>query len=524
GTLIMDVVPPEGASDVAFDPRTNRLTYYYEPDVEVAGDARIDLDVDAKDLLMSCLAKSYGDRDFANMWAARSIARNRGETLVEDFRIRFRVSGIGAWSGWKRSPRVYPGQTVVDPFFPIFDLDKVMSMTGSRPVMLEVEYRYEADGERVEETDSYPVKLLGPNEVIFCSQDYGDCEGFYDYFDNAPTLMAAFTTPGDPVIQQLAGRLSGVAAELNGGPVAANTSDEDCLLYLRAAWEFITRNKIAYQTPPGVLSEGKFGQHIKFGRDVLRNRAGTCVDFAVTWASLCEAVGLEPVVVVLPGHAFPAVTLPGSGNLLAIESTMVGATFDQAVKRGMAELGELEGKPHFRVAIKTKRREGVVPLDLPNVSASFLEDLDYDTKLAGLTAPSGGGVGGATGGSSGGRFSVLPTIATDDFVPNGAGISNAKLVAHWGGQAIIEGPKLLSVIIFLESNGDCLVRYVVESEDGSQNSEDGKGVWSKRGDELRLDIEGKDYYWDYPLRMQDGTLYVYEPDFDVVVPMKVLND
>ena len=57
---------------------------------------------------------------------------------------------------------------MVDPFFPVLDLEKLGMLTGSRTVSLECEYQYKrGDGEAVTESDTRKLQLLGYNETIF---------------------------------------------------------------------------------------------------------------------------------------------------------------------------------------------------------------------------------------------------------------------------------------------------------------------------------------------------------------------
>src|ERR671936_406412 len=98
----------------------------------------------------------------------------------------------------------------------------------------------------------------------------------------------------------------GVRRRAGGG--ATSNEDEAAHKFLDALYTYMGKH-IDYQTPPGELFDGKFAQHVKYGRDVLRNRAGTCIDLAILYGSVCEAVGLRPVLFIIPGHCFPGIYL-----------------------------------------------------------------------------------------------------------------------------------------------------------------------------------------------------------------------
>ena len=124
-------------------------------------------------------------------------------------------------------------------------------------------------------------------------------------------------------------------------------------------------------------------QHLKYARDVMRNKAGTCADLAVFWASVGKAAGMQPVICSVPGHAFPAFILPESQQLLAIESTMIlNGSFDDALKKGMETLGKnINQGTIIQVDIDSLRSEGVYCLDLPAVETDFLEKLGYELDI-----------------------------------------------------------------------------------------------------------------------------------------------
>jgi hypothetical protein len=102
-------------------------------------------------------------------------------------------------------------------------------------------------------------------------------------------------------------------------------------------------NDIVYSTPSGFLTKDhSSGQDIKYPRDVFRDKSGTCVDLAITYAALAESVGLKANLMVVPGHTFAVIRLPG-GEYLPVENTGLGGgnqrmTFQQAVDAGKKEL------------------------------------------------------------------------------------------------------------------------------------------------------------------------------------------
>jgi hypothetical protein len=372
-TMIIRVECPAGSKNLKHDGDTRVFSYEYEPKVAEKGTVEATFNVDNKESVMSCLAKCYSNEKFSYLWAARSRFDNTGSATLSDYRVRFRIAGFSAWSPWRHTSKVYPGQLVVDAYYPVFDFDKLSGVTGNRPAMLETEYEYRRpNGDKVTESDSRRLDVLGYNQTIFSGLPLSEIMNFADRLEYMPAVLASFTTPSDPVIQELAGRVSGRA-----DGAAASYNNADAMKFLRSLYEFLSDNKVAYQSPPSYVNGAQFGQHVKYGRDVLRNHAGTCIDLAILWGSTCEAVGLRPVLVVIPGHCFPAVYLP-EGQLIAIEATGIGkCNFDKAFELGNKELADSRQGESIQADIMALRKAGIQGLDLPVASSTFLTELGY---------------------------------------------------------------------------------------------------------------------------------------------------
>lgn len=376
-SALVEIELPRGATDVVFEEAAQHLTYRLAQGAASHKTDDVGFELDAQPQLMSSLGAAYGKSAFDELWVARAIVENRtGETL-QDLQIRFRIDGFTRdWSEPFVSAEVQPGQTVVAPFFPLLDVSALLGLNGVRPTVLQVEYSYvDAAGERQTKTASSPLEILGRNETYYSSIPAEMRQSFYAWFNCGPEILAAFVTHEDPLIQQLAGWVSGQG---DGHVTAASLDDEHAKLFLRNLFELLQANQIAYQTAPGGGAFGNTTQHVKFGRDVLRNRAGTCIDLAILVASACEAVGLQPVLCLIPGHCFPAIRLPQSGELVAVEATMIPSSkYSQAQARGQEELQAiLDGSPGFLVDVRMYHDQGATCLELPGAPAEGLSAWD----------------------------------------------------------------------------------------------------------------------------------------------------
>ncbi|MEZ6119001.1 MAG: hypothetical protein R3C28_20865 [Pirellulaceae bacterium] len=366
---------PEGSQNVQFDARRGQLTYDFEPELEYGSRPGADYELLAQEHIMSSLAKIYSTEQ-SELFAAKNLFTNTGNQRLYDYRVRFRINGYSSWSPWKKCRVVYPGQTVLDYFYPVMDIDRLADLTGTRHAMVETEVEYTTeDGDKVQDTDARRVQILSRNEVIYSSRPDGASLNWFESFDLAPYILTTFTNGTDPVMQQFAGRISALA----GGP-AASLNSEHAVVFLNTMWATLQMNHLSYQTSPGLSVNDYFGQHVKYGRDVLRNRAGTCIDLAILWASAAESVGLKPYIAIIPGHAFPIIELP-NGNQLPIEATMIGTgTLEEAVQTGFETLKKAQEKGMIMIVDidDLKHNQNIRSLDLPKVSEDVLVKWGYN--------------------------------------------------------------------------------------------------------------------------------------------------
>ncbi len=394
---------PSGSNNIQMLRNPNQFIFEMpRPSSVKNSPAQGEMQWEAKPYIITCIAKSYGYEKFDILWLARSRFKNTGGEPIQEYQVRFRVADFSTtWNPWNIYPQVLPGQLIVTPFFPLLDIEKINKLEGRRQTLIEMEYEYKlADGQILRKNDSAKIELLGKNEVVFSTLPSAQLlkQNFYNHTNIAWLVLSSFTTKDDPVIQQLAGMVSSMAQENR----SASMYEKDALEFMKNLFIFMNYNKIAYQTPPGEIFDSRSLQHVKYGRDVLQNRAGTCVDLAILYASVCEAVGLDAVLVLIDGHCFPAVQAPPpllpdgtrgtERTLFGIEATLIASTdnFELGKKAGMENLKILDEThaPQRRIQIQTQRANGVHSMELKAVSEDWIYKLGYVIPLISNPIPS----------------------------------------------------------------------------------------------------------------------------------------
>jgi hypothetical protein len=129
---------------------------------------------------------------------------------------------------------------------------------------------------------------------------------------------------------------------------------------------------VSYVMDPNVLSDTLFVQRTRLPGDVLKTTNAQCLEGTLLFATLLESIGLEPIIMMVPGHAFVGWYATAKDKqkfpALFVETTMVGgATFEQAVnvanKRVQDEFaqGNIDSGVSKWIALKDLRKAGVTP-------------------------------------------------------------------------------------------------------------------------------------------------------------------
>lgn len=232
-------------------------------------------------------------------------------------------------------------------------------------------------GEEVLCEQQYPVELLASNE-------WGGCRVM-------PELLAAFSTPNDPVIDRLLGEASKVLRKA-GKPDAINGyesgSREQVWRMASAIYSALANMQIGYAVPPSSFEQQ--GQKIRLPSQIDEARVATCLDSTLLFAAALEQAGLNPLLILVKEHALVGLWLQPEEfssvlvdeaemlrqrlplyELILIETTLVTSypvvSFSKAVKAGEKVIA-LEKDAEFVAAIDVRRARAhqIKPIGLKN--------------------------------------------------------------------------------------------------------------------------------------------------------------
>jgi len=214
-----------------------------------------------------------------------------------------------------------------------------------------------------------------------------------DKFANAQ-FIARWVTPHAPAVLQLIssarnyvprGRLAGYALPGGSGPaVAAQVKGE-----VRGVFEAMKHLHLTYVD--SIYTYGSFAssaERVRLPRETLSLNGANCIDMSVAFASAMENLGMEPVIVLVPGHAFAGVRLAhGSSQILYLDLTvMPDGSFDAALQRAQNWLQKTPKTQVNLIDIATARSRRIYPMPegVPQIIPQKVQSLPVPARTPAL--------------------------------------------------------------------------------------------------------------------------------------------
>jgi len=204
-----------------------------------------------------------------------------------------------------------------------------------------------------------PVRLRSADDIYWGSK-----------FEYAP-FIASWVTPHDPRVEGVLSlakefmpgrRLPGYETWRAPGAEEKTTFEE-----VRAIYNALKRKGVSYVKSSGTLgarANADLTERVRMPFESVGQVSANCIDGAVLYAALFENLGMDPVIVLVPGHAYVGVRLaPDSKQFLYIETALTGrAPFETAVRSANAGLARYTESQVIRIPIEDARDQGIYPM------------------------------------------------------------------------------------------------------------------------------------------------------------------
>ena len=213
---------------------------------------------------------------------------------------------------------------------------------------------------RVLYSETVPVRLRSVDDMYWGAD-----------FKFAP-FIASWVTPHDPNVETIltrakefmpGRRLPGYEPYKSVEAQRASTVEQARAIYraLQEAGISYVKSSLTFGRNTGV------SERVRMPAASIQRLSANCIDGVVMYASLFENLGMDPVVILVPGHAYLGVRdAEGSDSYLYIETAITGrASFDAAVKAATRALARVPQKDITRIPISKARLTGIYPMPLP---------------------------------------------------------------------------------------------------------------------------------------------------------------
>lgn len=207
--------------------------------------------------------------------------------------------------------------------------DKFYDNREFQPVT--VHYAAEKDGEQVYSA-TQAVNATSGTQMIFG----GVVENETFFF---PFVAVQWVTPNDPCIESVISAAKELMPEraFSDYQGYAGKSDEEkvalTMQQAKAVYETLQAHGMSYVNSVGTFGDpALFSQNVRLPYESLATKNANCIDGTVLYAAIFEKIGLEPIIIIVPGHAFVAVRNDrNSSSVTFIETTATGTkSFEEA--------------------------------------------------------------------------------------------------------------------------------------------------------------------------------------------------
>lgn len=340
-------------------------------------DGEIKIDIVKTETIMPAAHNVYSNEEALDgkYYLFKAKLTNQTSQTLEDVTVRYRIPGHIDWTELDVIGEMFSGQTAAVRCYPKFKDEIAQKMTESvEKVELEVVWDGADEDDIIEETFSF--RIADRNEYKFTNIPAPEILGWQDVYNN-DDLLACFVTPNDPIVKYYT---QNIQEKMLKGESAGVTKDpKEAVRFLTGIYEATRQSHMVYSgtkmIPENLTDVSKFSQSNRLPREVITGNTGLCLELSTLYASVLSNAGLDPIIFLVPGHAYPGFKL--NGQYYAIEATGIGGeglggiqNVEKAFETGMKSLQEFftkqqQGDPRYTmVDIHVANQNGATPMVL----------------------------------------------------------------------------------------------------------------------------------------------------------------
>ena len=337
----------------------------------------IALDIEKTETIMPSAHNVYSNEEALDgkYYLFKAKITNETNKTLEDVTVRYRIPGYIDWTELSVIGEMFSGQTAAVRCYPKFKDEIANKMTESvEKAEIEISWDGAEDDDIIDEEFSF--RIADRNEYKFTNIPAAEILGWEDVYNN-DALLACFVTPNDPIVKYYT---QNIQEKMLKGESAGVTKDpKEAVRFLAGIYEATRQSHMVYSgtkmIPENLTDVSKFSQSNRLPREVITGNTGLCLELSTLYASVLSTAGLDPIIFLVPGHAYPGFKL--NGQYFAIEATGIGGeglgsimSVDQAIEKGMKSLetffkARQQGDSRYTmVDIHVANQEGATPMVL----------------------------------------------------------------------------------------------------------------------------------------------------------------
>ncbi|MBL8911940.1 MAG: hypothetical protein JNM17_14700 [Archangium sp.] len=209
----------------------------------------------------------------------------------------------------------------------------VLSLATPRPAQLDLKVvAISSKGEQVVFQKSAPIELQ-PRDYLptatWLDEEKALAENHFNY-------MAAWVTPNTRAVEAF------LTEAKSRAPRNTFSGEQSATIpQVRAIYDTLKARGVSYVMNPEMLDGTGFGQRARLPNDVLASTNAQCLEGAILYATLLEAIGLQPAIIIVPGHAF--VGWKATAGDVEVASAWTPPVVAAPPAAGPAEVSDVDG-------------------------------------------------------------------------------------------------------------------------------------------------------------------------------------
>jgi hypothetical protein len=205
---------------------------------------------------------------------------------------------------------------------PRIDFDYQTLLAIKQPTPLNAKIILYVNGEKIgEKIQTVTVRSINDAPI------YAQIGSKYEEGNDYSYVFAAYVNENNQLIDSLLREAidTGVVDSFTG----YQRGTQEVYKQVFSIWNILQRRGMRYSsiTTPTGHSDKVYSQYVRFFDDTIATSQANCIDGTVLFASILRRMGVNPKIVIIPGHAFLGFDVDATGkNLAFLETTMMGNT------------------------------------------------------------------------------------------------------------------------------------------------------------------------------------------------------